>query len=166
MRSERKCNYLTKLNLAQFEYRYKIKHPRIVEFKGFILEQYAIVMELMPDGTLYDYIKKCSGNWELMPWSERYSCAIDISEGMAFLHSKSLVNGKTKDEVYHQDLKTQNVLLSRESNGRLSAKVCDLGLSGKKTLEAFSKPVNVNAYPILQSYKACSTCPQKESIKE
>lgn len=106
-----------------------IQHPRIVEFKGFVLEIFAIVMEYLPLGALNIYIQ----NNPQMPWSERYNCAHDVAEGMAFLHSKFLANGKKKSELYHQDLKTANVLLLRESDVKhqLRAKIADFGLSGK-----------------------------------
>lgn len=102
-----------------------VSHPRIVEFKGFIVEIFAIVMEYLPEGTLYDYIKQHPS----MPWSERYWCAADVAEGMAFLHSKTMANGRKKDELFHQDLKTANILLLREKGGELRAKISDFGLS-------------------------------------
>ncbi len=111
----------------------EIRHPRIVEFKGFIFELMAIVMDFLPGGTLYDYIKETPK----MPWSERYWCAIDVAEGMKFLHSKSLASGKGKVEVFHQDLKTANVLLQRDGKGLLRAKISDFGLSGE-WMEIFS----------------------------
>ncbi len=99
-----------------------VRHPCIVEFKGFALEIFAIVMQLMPDGTLYEYIKISSKSDGTMPWSERFWCAADVAEGMAFLHS-------SKVGLFHQDLKTLNVLLKRDD--RLKAKISDFGLSGK-----------------------------------
>lgn len=66
------------------------RHERIVEFKGFVLEIFSIIMEYLPDGTLYDYIKANPA----MPWLERYWCARDVAEGMAFLHSKTKLNGR------------------------------------------------------------------------
>lgn len=115
------------LFVSEAEKMREIRHPRIVEFKGFVLELFAIVMEFLPGGTLYDYIKTNPK----MPWSERYWCATDVAEGMRFLHSKSLANGREKVQVFHQDLKTLNVLLLRDEKGRLRAKISDFGLSGK-----------------------------------
>jgi serine/threonine protein kinase len=96
-----------------------VRHPCIVEFKGFALEIFAIVMQFMPDGTLYEYIKQSGKS---IPWSEKFWCAADVAEGMAFLHS-------SKVGLFHQDLKTLNVLLKRED--RLKAKISDFGLSGE-----------------------------------
>lgn len=55
----------------------------------------------------------------------------DICEGMAFLHSKTGVDGVSKKPVlFHQDLKTDNVLLGFEKN-TLRAKISDFGLASK-----------------------------------
>lgn len=79
---------------AEAEKMRNVRHPCIVEFKGFVLEMFAIVMQFMPDGTLYDYIKQSKNE---MPWVERFWCAVDVADGMAFLHSSGL---------FHQDLKS------------------------------------------------------------
>lgn len=107
----------------------QISHPRIVEFLGFVMESFSIIMEFMSEGTLADYLKQNRG--KDIPWSVRYWFAADIAEGMAYLHSKKGANGKFKVEVFHQDLKPANVLLSLE-NGELRCKISDLGLAAIK----------------------------------
>lgn len=57
---------------------------------------------------------------------------MDISEGMSYLHNSRHPNGKIKPVVYHQDLKSANVLLSME-NGMLRGKISDFGLSAMRT---------------------------------
>lgn len=153
-----------KLFVSEAQKMRAVRHPCIVEFKGFILESFAIVMgkylwyylfnnlrtytsttpsfsstssppthllEFMPDGTLYECIKSHRNSNTLMAWSDRFWCALDVANGMRFLHSKRLLNGQLKDEIFHQDLKTPNVLLLRQAGSRLTAKVSDFGLSGK-----------------------------------
>lgn len=108
----------------------QISHPRVVEFIGFVLESFSIIMECMSEGTLADFLKR---NLEtVIPWSTRYWFAADIAEGMAYLHSKKDVNGKPKIELFHQDLKPANVLLNLE-DGVLRGKISDLGLAAIKT---------------------------------
>lgn len=65
-------------------------------------------MEFMELGALNTYIMKTRD----MNWADRCQLMLDISEGMTFLHSKTNADGSLKAVVYHQDLKSGNVLLS------------------------------------------------------
>ena len=78
----------------------------------------------MPLGSLSNYIKKTKG----MPWTDRHRIMLDITEGMAFLHSNSQIDGKAKQELFHQDLKSGNVLLTVTDNV-LRGKISDFGLA-------------------------------------
>jgi serine/threonine protein kinase len=53
---------------------------------------------------------------------------LDICEGMAYLHSSTYADGSEKKVLFHQDLKSANVLLAEE-DGILRAKIGDFGLS-------------------------------------
>ena len=108
----------------------QISHPRIVEFMGFIIESFSIVMEFMEEGTLADFLKQNRDT--SLSWAVKYWFAADIAEGMAYLHSKNTTTNNHKIEVFHQDLKPANVLLTRE-NGVLRGKISDLGLAAIKT---------------------------------
>jgi tRNA A-37 threonylcarbamoyl transferase component Bud32 len=101
------------------------KHDRVVQFIGFDFRTVSIIMELMPRGALSSFISKCKYN---MDWSTRYQMMLDICEGMAFLHSTTCADGLDKKELFHQDLKSANVLLLEEK-GILRAKIGDFGLS-------------------------------------
>jgi LRR receptor-like serine/threonine-protein kinase FLS2 len=102
-----------------------MKHDRVVQFKGFDFRTVSIIMELMPHGALSSLIKKCM---HTMTWSTRYQMMLDICEGMAYLHSSTNDDGTEKKELYHQDLKSANVLLI-EVDGIIRAKIGDFGLS-------------------------------------
>jgi serine/threonine protein kinase len=84
-----------------------------------------LILELMPLGSLSYYIKNSKGK---MSWKERHQMMTDICEGMAFLHADVNQKGTTKKVVFHQDLKTGNILLSNE-DGQLRGKIADFGLS-------------------------------------
>jgi hypothetical protein len=102
-------------------------HERIVRFIMFEVESLGIVLEYLPLGSLYDYIASCKG---VMFWNERYQMMLDICEGMEFLHSNVYANGSKKKVLFHQDLKSGNVLLCMEGND-LRGKISDFGLSCK-----------------------------------
>jgi serine/threonine protein kinase len=103
-----------------------LDHPRIVKFMGFNLETCSLVLEYMPKGGLDVYIAKHPH----MLWSDRITIASDMAEAMAYLHSKQRLDGRKKPEIFHQDLKSANVLLCYEQ-GQLRGKISDFGLSGK-----------------------------------
>jgi hypothetical protein len=104
-------------------------HERIVRFIKFEIESLGIVLEYLPLGSLYGYIQKSKGNY---PWTDRYQMMLDICEGMEFLHSKVYADGSQKKVLFHQDLKSGNVLLAMEgSPPTLRGKISDFGLSCK-----------------------------------
>jgi hypothetical protein len=104
-------------------------HERIVKYIMFEIESLGIVLEYLPLGSLYEYIQKSKGG---MSWTDRYQMMLDICEGMEFLHSNVYADGKTKKLLFHQDLKSGNILLCMEGNPSvLRGKISDFGLSCK-----------------------------------
>jgi serine/threonine protein kinase len=60
-----------------------MRHERIVEFIFLELETFSLVIEFMPEGTIFSYIQRhrnppCS-------WSVRHQILADVCEGMEFL---------------------------------------------------------------------------------
>ncbi|KAJ3190572.1 hypothetical protein HK101_008594 [Irineochytrium annulatum] len=100
-------------------------HTNVVTFYGYVEETNAIVMELSEIGSLKDFYRTN----EVRPFTERLSLALDIAEGMAFLHSAR------PKPIIHRDLKGANVLLVLRG-GRLLAKVTDFGLAVVKDSSA------------------------------
>ncbi|KAJ3280074.1 hypothetical protein HK104_000949 [Borealophlyctis nickersoniae] len=94
------------------------RHTNILAFFGIIDEpgHYALVMELMPEGSLFDFIDSRKS----LAWDERRRIARDIACGMFCLH---------EGNVFHCDLKSPNVLLAKDATARVTAKVADFGLS-------------------------------------
>jgi hypothetical protein len=103
----------------------EMRHEKVVQFIGFDFKTVSIIMELMPRGALSSFIEE---NRKTMRWSTRYQMMCDICEGMAYLHSPTFANGAPKKELFHQDLKSANVLLVAEG-GVIRAKIGDFGLS-------------------------------------
>ena len=110
----------------------RLRHPRIVGFLGAgeLIdpprpgEKYSrrglfVVLEYVAGGDLSDRLKEAAGDTILLPWKVRIQCALDIAEGMEYIHSKGRV---------HRDLKSMNVLCDLE--GR--CKIADLGLATAK----------------------------------
>jgi tRNA A-37 threonylcarbamoyl transferase component Bud32 len=102
-----------------------MKDDHVVQFIGFDFRKVSIIMELMSHGALSTFIGKSENT---VKWSTRYQLMLDICEGMAYLHSPVNADGSEKKEIYHQDLKSANVLLT-EVDGIIRAKIGDFGLS-------------------------------------
>jgi hypothetical protein len=102
-------------------------HDRIVRFVYFEIESFGIVLQYLPLGSLDAYIKKSKG---VMPWNDRHRMMVDICKGMEFLHSPVYDGGAKKQVLFHQDLKSGNVLMSMEGSPPvLRGKISDFGLS-------------------------------------
>ena len=92
----------------------KLKHKNIVELYGITRwgQCLGFVMELVENGNLEDLLMHESVGE--IPWMLRLQFMEEITDGLAYLHSKSVVHG---------DLKPQNILLTSQ----LSIKLADFG---------------------------------------
>ena len=110
----------------------RLRHPRLVAFLGageimdpprpgdgnFPRRGIFVMLEYVSGGDLAQRLKRSGGNEVLFPWSARLQCAMDIAEGMCYIHKNGLI---------HRDLKSMNVLY--DHTGR--CKIADLGLARK-----------------------------------
>ena len=98
-------------------------HPRIVKVYelGEVDGRGFISMELLSGGTLKEYLKKLSS----LSSSEIIRIATQLCEGLAEIHSKSII---------HRDLKTNNIMLDSENNIR----IMDFGLSKSSLITTMS----------------------------
>ncbi|RLN64643.1 hypothetical protein BBJ29_001789 [Phytophthora kernoviae] len=92
-----------------------LKHPNILKLLGASLTQscYVLVMEYMPNGSLYDYLRDAAN---FFPHQLVVTSAFDIASGMTHIHAC---------DVLQRDLKSKNLLLSEN----LVVKVADFGLA-------------------------------------
>ena len=101
----------------------KLTHPNIVSLFGICIkpDPYCMVMRYKPSGSLYkllhDVTKKIS-------WISRKQLAKDIASALLYLHTK-------KPSILHRDLKSLNILVSKEDD-QLRASLTDFGLSEVK----------------------------------
>jgi serine/threonine protein kinase len=122
--SQTQSDFLEEIQLLM-----KLRSPRVVETFGGCVgsvghgqQQLMIVMKLIAGGTLYDKLRQ----QPRIGWKERFVLAIDVSEGIAYLHQL---------KVIHRDLKSLNVLVDGEGRATL----CDFGLAKvKKTTRSKS----------------------------
>ncbi len=79
---------------------------------------YCMVMAYKKYGSLYSVLK----SKQELPWSDRRQFAIDIASALQHLHKKNIM---------HRDLKSMNVLVSKQDD-KLCASLTDFGLSKVK----------------------------------
>lgn len=90
----------------------RLEHPNICDLVGVAAdpECFCLAYEFCEGGSLLALLSDPSRYYEYLP------IALDIVQGMAFLHSRSII---------HRDLKPSNILLTRDHR----AKVADFGMS-------------------------------------
>lgn len=110
-----------------------LHHPCVVNLKAFSLQSpYSIIMEYVPHGSLYGFIKDRKDNGSALGWSARLRIAYDIAAGMAHLHS-------IDPPLIHKDLKSPNILMAAmDESAPAMAKIADFGISGKLYMSMFS----------------------------
>jgi len=102
----------------------RLSHPRIIACYGIyeLNGSYCMVMELAEGGSLQQLIKTQP---ELQSWIQKSEIALDIIQGMVYLH---------KLHIIHRDLKPGNIVL----DAYMRAKITDFGLSVMKTASVTS----------------------------
>lgn len=101
-----------------------VTHPNVVQLRGFSLNPFFLVLEWVANGDLYQWLHKPEQAAKLTN-PMRIRMALDIAQGMAFLHSRS-------PPILHRDLKTPNVFVaSIEPGAPVMAKVADFGLASR-----------------------------------
>ncbi|KAJ0966719.1 hypothetical protein J5N97_023636 [Dioscorea zingiberensis] len=104
-------------------------HPNIIKLIGYrdiltdpvrqpwcmrVYEDSCLVLELLPNGNLADYLFKRARAGEekpLLTWANRILILLDVSRALKYLHSKGLAHGSVKAE---------NILLSEQLRAKLS----------------------------------------------
>ncbi len=103
-----------------------LSHPNIVKYYGVETlvnrnfhgqdEEVQIgVMELVQEGQLKTYMSQ-----NPLSFDQLKKLLIDILEGLKYLHEEGII---------HRDIKPQNILLGRDKQNRLVAKIADFGIS-------------------------------------
>nr|CAB3456117.1 unnamed protein product [Digitaria exilis] len=98
----------------------KLRHRNLTTLLGYCLSgdhHHALVYEYMAGGNLWHAL--FHGGELLLPWLRRLEIAVDVAEGLAYLH------GLTDGPVVHRDVKPTNVLLTESG----AAKLSDFGVS-------------------------------------
>ena len=96
----------------------KLKHPYVIQLFGFTdAAPYSIVMEFMPNGSLFDVLH----SERELSWTERLQWGMEVGSGLNYLHNQT-------PKILHRDLKSLNVLVGKDQTSKLT----DFGLALSK----------------------------------
>lgn len=99
-----------------------LEHPNVVRvlFYDQTDEFVYLVMELIPGGSLRQYMRKQRREDRVMPYSQIISMGRQIAEGLHYVHQQGLV---------HQDIKPDNIVLRDATAANLQPVLTDFGLA-------------------------------------
>ncbi|KAF5193699.1 Serine/threonine receptor-like kinase NFP [Thalictrum thalictroides] len=101
----------------------KVNHGNLVRLEGFSIDpedgNCYLVYEYVENGSLYSWLNKERLNMKKLDWKTRLRIAIDVANGLQYIHEH------TRPKVVHKDIKTSNILL----DGNMRAKIANFGLA-------------------------------------
>eukprot|EP01049_Picozoa_sp_SAG25_P003766 SAG25_NODE_223_length_11586_cov_9.792635_1_plen_895_part_00 len=126
----------------------ELNHPNLVRLLGFAtMPRLYIVQEFMAGSSLYNqlYIE----NW-CPSIAQTRKVALDVAQGMAYLHTAFHDSAHQQQAIVHRDLKSPNLLLaacpdSAGEVGDLLVKISDFGLSKDKRMDAMQHTMMMTA---------------------
>ncbi|XP_039158968.1 receptor-like protein kinase At3g21340 [Eucalyptus grandis] len=104
---------------AEVQLLMSVRHENLVSLFGYCgdSKHIALIYEYMVNGNLRQHLSE--DHPKVLTWSKRLQIAVDVAQGLDYLH-----NG-CKPPIIHKDLKTTNILLNED----FRAKIADFGLS-------------------------------------
>lgn len=114
----------------------KVNHANLVKLmgissdpcgNGFLVYEYAENGSL--DKWLYPKSSTSSGSAALLTWSQRLHIALDVANGLQYMHEH------TRPSIVHRDIRTSNILL----NSRFKAKIANFSLAAPATNDLMPK---------------------------
>ncbi|KAL6619943.1 hypothetical protein ACP70R_035082 [Stipagrostis hirtigluma subsp. patula] len=96
-----------------------VRHRSLVRLLGYCRHKHELLLvyDYMPNGSLDKYL--CGQDRMALGWCQRFRIIKDVASGLLYLHEE------WEHVVIHRDIKSSNVLLDDEMNGRLG----DFGLA-------------------------------------
>ena len=105
----------------------RLKHPNIVQIHHFFSKngQLYLIMELLEDGSLQDYMRRLREQGRRMEQAEAVELVRQVAGGLHYAHQQGMI---------HRDMKPGNILLTRSTDGNspdtiYRAMIADFGLA-------------------------------------
>ncbi|KAK1559119.1 hypothetical protein Q3G72_010928 [Acer saccharum] len=91
----------------------KFRHPNLITLIGVCPEEYGLIYEYLPNGSLRDRLS-CKDNTPPLSWQTRICIATELCSALIFLHSSN------PHSIVHGDLKAENIFLDAGFVSKLS----------------------------------------------
>lgn len=99
----------------------KVNHGNLVKLEGFCIDTEDagcyLIYEYIENGSLHSWLH--GNNNEKLNWKTRLRIAIDVANGLQYIHEH------TRPRVVHKDIKSSNILL----DSTMRAKIANFGLA-------------------------------------
>lgn len=99
----------------------KVNHGNLVKLEGFCIDpedaNCYLVYEFVDNGSLHSWLHR--NEKEKLSWKTRLRVAIDVANGLQYIHEH------TRPRVVHKDIKSSNILL----DSSMRAKIANFGLA-------------------------------------
>ncbi|XP_049848776.1 uncharacterized protein LOC126316725 [Schistocerca gregaria] len=119
----------------------QLRHANIVELRNFCTNPLCIIFDFYDLGSLNQYLVEKK---KVFTWSERLRIALDIAEGLAYLHRQDMI---------HRDLRSHNILINSWDVRDMQvpvAKLTDFGLAA----------IICGSFQGVKEYNECWTAPE------
>ncbi|KAJ1704597.1 hypothetical protein LUZ63_004376 [Rhynchospora breviuscula] len=95
-----------------------LHHKNIITLDGFCFENRSLILvyDYLSNGSLEEILHGEREKKDMLSWEERYKIAVGIGEALDYLHS----GGGSNESVIHGDVKSSNILLSKDMDTKLS----------------------------------------------
>ncbi|KAL0360737.1 UNVERIFIED_CONTAM: protein LYK5 [Sesamum radiatum] len=130
---------------------YQINHLNIVKLHGFCehKDNSYLVYEYMENGNLQEWLSRGGSEGE-KSWNKRIRIALDVANGLLYLHSF------TYPAYVHNDIRSSNILL----NGNLRAKIANFSLAVKANFNCITRVVGSKGYMAPECLEAGPVTPK------
>lgn len=100
-----------------------MNHGNLVKLEGFCIDPNDgtcyLIYEFVENGSLYSWLHENNTKTERLTWKTRLRIAIDVANGLQYIHEH------TRPRVVHKDIKSSNILL----DSTMRAKIANFGLA-------------------------------------
>ncbi|KAL0351918.1 UNVERIFIED_CONTAM: protein LYK5 [Sesamum calycinum] len=130
---------------------YQINHLNILKLHGFCehKDNLYLVYEYMENGTLQEWLSRGGSEGE-KSWNKRIQIALDVANGLLYLHSF------TNPAYVHNDIRSSNILL----NGNLRAKIANFSHAVKANFNCITRVVGSKGYMAPECLEAGPVTPK------
>ncbi|KAJ8764592.1 hypothetical protein K2173_006464 [Erythroxylum novogranatense] len=108
----------------------KVNHGNLVQLEGLCMDpenaNFYLIYEYVENGSLHSWLH--DHKTEKLDWKTRLSIAVDVANGLQYIHEH------TRPKIVHKDMRSSNILL----DSKMRAKIANFGLA-KPGLTAMTK---------------------------